>query len=91
MSIEAELQALEQELLQTSVRKDAARVAALLAENFREFGTSGRVFTKAEIIAALLEEVPAILSMQDMQCVQLAENIALVTYRTRKVQAGAPA
>jgi hypothetical protein len=50
------LEDLERELLQSSTRKNAARVADLLADNFREFGTSGKAYNKSEIIAHLQSE-----------------------------------
>ncbi len=91
MPIAEALQALEQELLTASVRKGSACVASLLAADFREFGSSGRVFTKAEIIEALRDEAPATFQMQDFGFVPLAEGVALVTYRVTKWQNGVPA
>jgi hypothetical protein len=39
------LKALESEPLTNTTRKNAARVASLLADIFREFGSSGRVYS----------------------------------------------
>jgi hypothetical protein len=47
---------LEQQLLQPSTRRDATALTSLLAEDFREFGSSGRVYTRQQIIDALATE-----------------------------------
>jgi hypothetical protein len=42
---------LENKLLLSTTRKSAGTVAEMLADGFREIGKSGRIFSKAEIIA----------------------------------------
>jgi hypothetical protein len=74
----------EEQLLQTSVRKNAAMVSSLLSEEFCEFGSSGRMFTKAEVIRSLQAAWPASISTTDWQVQMLTEQIALVHYRCRK-------
>jgi len=78
------LEALERELLQNSTRKNAERVSQLLASGFREFGSSGKVYSKADAIAALLTESLIDQSMSDFAVVSLTPEIALVTYRATK-------
>ncbi len=46
-------------LLSPAVRRDPAQVQALLDPDFVEVGASGRLWTRAELIAALAEERPA--------------------------------
>ena len=79
----AELRRLEESLLDSAVRHDADRMRELLAEDFLEFGSSGRVWTRKSIIDLLATEVnflpPAI---EEFQCSFLSENVALVTYHT---------
>jgi hypothetical protein len=53
MNLTARLQHLEERLLDPIVRSDPAQFAALLADDFREFGSSGRSYTKAEMLAHL--------------------------------------
>ena len=53
-SVSAHLRACELALLDPIVRCDRARVAALLAEDFEEFGSSGRIWSR-EAILSLLE------------------------------------
>ena len=83
----AHLQALELVLLDPATRRDSARVAALLADDFEEFGSSGRVWSRAAILDLLATEEYVSPTMEDFRCSLLAENVALVTYRT--VSAGA--
>lgn len=77
------LRMLEESLLDSNVRRDGNRLRELLAEDFLEFGSSGRVWTRRAIIEMLDTETnffpPAI---EEFQCSLLAEDVALVTYRT---------
>ena len=81
VSIEAHLRSLEEKLLQPDVRKAATELDALLAEGFIEFGSSGRVFDKQEIIDALRSESPAHLSLTDFKALLLGPGVVLTTYR----------
>lgn len=47
---------LEERLLASETRANPDAVSALLTEDFREFGCSGRTFTRDEIVHALLTE-----------------------------------
>jgi hypothetical protein len=78
------LQQLEEELLHADVRHDPERLTALIADDFREFGTSGRVFDKTSILRELATESPAELSLSSFLCQQLAPDVALVTYRSQR-------
>jgi hypothetical protein len=81
VSIEAHLRTLEEELLQPDVRKTATRLDALLAEGFIEFGSSGRVFDKQDIIDSLGSESPTRRSLTDFRAVALGPGVVLTTYR----------
>jgi hypothetical protein len=76
---------LEEQLLDSNVRTCAATVANLLADDFVEFGSSGRVFNKQQIIASLQQEDGACRrSMHDFQMSRLAPGIILATYRVSR-------
>jgi hypothetical protein len=85
------LRHLEEQLLSASVRRSAERVAALLVDDFVEFGGSGRVFDKAQIVADLAAEPltmsPVLRSLREFRVRKLAPDVALVTYRA--VRSGA--
>jgi hypothetical protein len=79
------LRSLEEELLQPDVRKSADRVGRLLADDFIEFGSSGRVYNKARIIEALQHETSdptTRVRLTNFAARQLAPGVVLVTYRT---------
>lgn len=82
-AVAARLRQLEQSLLDPAVRHDRSRMLALLAEDFLEFGSSGRVWTRKTIIDLLAKEtafVPP--QIEEFNCALLAPELALVTYRT---------
>lgn len=81
LSIEKHLRMLEEELLQSDVRKSATRLDALLANEFIEFGSSGRVFDKQQIMESLKAESPARRSLTDFKALPLGHGVVLATYR----------
>jgi hypothetical protein len=83
--IGAHLHLLEQTLLDPAVRRDRARVAALLAEDFLEFGSSGRVWTREAILELLATESYDPPAMEDFRCDLIGQDAALVTYQTVRV------
>lgn len=83
----AHLQACEQALLDPALRRDRTRVSALLTEDFLEFGSSGRVWTREQILELLETEDYQPPTMEDFECALVADGIALVTYRTVRADA----
>jgi hypothetical protein len=86
-NLTAHLFHLEQQLLEPSTRRDPVALTSLLAEDFREFGSSGRIYTRQQIIDALAVESPHTITLSDPFCQQLAEDIALLTYRSTRTLA----
>jgi hypothetical protein len=86
------LQSLEEHLLDPAVRRDSEAVAALLADDFLEFGSSGRIFDKASILEDLKSEPPRPASvLTNFKTRELAPNIILATYKaTRRNETGEP-
>jgi hypothetical protein len=84
------LQRLEEELLQPATRSNPEAVAALLHDDFREFGSSGRTYTKPEILAELATEPPRIITLTDFACSFPSPEVALVTYRSTRITPGSP-
>jgi hypothetical protein len=77
----ADLRLLEEQLLRPAFRNDRAAVAALLADDFVEYGSSGRVFTKEEILDLLAAESPQHIELADFAARLLAPGVAFVTFR----------
>lgn len=82
--VAALLQSLEEQLLEPATRTNPAAVATLLADDFREFGASGRIFTKPEILAELAAELPSTITLTDFTCTRPSLDVALVTYRSTR-------
>ena len=79
-----ELQLLEEQLLQADFRRDREAVSRVLAEEFREFGSSGQVYDKARILDLLQDEPPFTAQLSNFQATLLADDVAQVTYQTSR-------
>jgi hypothetical protein len=74
---------LETSLHKKEVRSSPAAVAALLADDFIEFGSSGRVYNKMAVIELLRTEAVAAdqkITVEKFVVRELSPNVALVTY-----------
>jgi hypothetical protein len=95
-SIEHELRKLEECLLRPEVRRDSVACARLLTDDFCEFGSSGTIFTKSQILQALEKEAletepPTHFLIDDFRVRILAPDAAFVTYRaTRRSETERP-
>lgn len=73
----------EEALLAPAVRSDRARLESLLAPDFTEIGQSGRLWTRGEIVAALVGDTtplpPAVLTEREVRPV--GPDTVLLTYR----------
>ena len=76
-----ELQRLEEELLRPDVRRFPEKMAALLANAFVEFGSSGRRYGKADLLATAAHLEEGWRSRREFAATALAPSIALVTSR----------
>jgi hypothetical protein len=79
---------LECSLMDPVFRKDRERVSSLLTEEFREFGSSGLIWTREAILDKLATEqeltTPEVL---DFAIRQLGPETVLATYRTLRTNA----
>ena len=73
---------LETHLHRRAVRNSLEEVAELLADDFVEFGSSGRVYDKAQAIAALSTDEGEAPKVHDFAIKALASAVVLVTYRS---------
>src|SRR5215510_7503934 len=79
---EQTLRNLEERLLLPCVRASPDEVATLLADEFIEFGSSGRIYDKQQIILLLQEEQgEAQLTLVEFSARRLSADVVLVTYR----------
>ena len=85
------LRYLEEQLLQPDVRGSSEKLSALLADEFVEFASSGQAFTKAQVVEALRNEIPARRSLSDFRVALLSNDIAFATYRLTRASDSDPA
>ena len=91
MTVSDHLKQLEEALLSNAVRKDPEQLAALLADDFCEFGSSGRTFSRVAILDELrVESTDRQVTLTDFSCRMLSPEIALVTYRSVRLTPAAP-
>ena len=87
------IRSLEERLHDPAVRNTPEMVAALLTDDFLEFGRSGGVYGKEEVIRSLAAErsrKPLELTAYGYETRPLAAGVLLLTYRTTRKQEGAP-
>jgi hypothetical protein len=75
------LRELEASMAKPEIRRSPEQLSRLLADDFREFGGSGRMFNKGQIVEALQNQPPLELWLDDFQVKCLSADLALVTYR----------
>jgi len=88
MDLTTHLKSLEEQLLDPLTRKDSHALANYLTDDFQEFGSSGRIFSKASVISELAIESPRQLSLDNFQIYPLSSEIVLVTYISTRIAAG---
>jgi hypothetical protein len=71
---------LELRLLEPEVRADRAEVERLLHPEFREFGSAGRVWDRASMVATLAEDPGPRAQATEVKARLLAPDVVLVTY-----------
>jgi hypothetical protein len=77
---------LEEKLLTASMRTSTEAVAELLADEFVEFGSSGRILNKRQILDSLKQDDGRCLrSLCDFETTFLAPGIVLVKYRVLRI------
>ncbi|WP_422367372.1 DUF4440 domain-containing protein [Pelagibius sp.] len=84
--IAEELRALEVRLMDPLVRRSPREVDSLLADDFIEFGSSGRIYDKPTMIEAL-QQAPGFdgpRTITEFNARELSPSIMLVTYRIRE-------
>ena len=78
-----ELERLEESLWLESTRFDREYMDDLLAPEFFEFGRSGRVWSRDEVVTHPEVTIDALLPLADFAVHVIGDEVALVTYRSR--------
>ena len=74
---------LEKKLLDPALRRQPEQLAPLLADDFVEFGSSGRSYDKKQVLYLLRRQLAARLTIEEFHLVELSPDAALVRYRAR--------
>ena len=74
------LEELELVLLNSAGRSDATLLDRLIADDFTEVGTSGRIFGKSEVLARLPSETGVSFHAEQLMVNLLSPTVGLVTY-----------
>ncbi len=75
---------LERRLHEPEIRADSQELDNLLADSFREFGASGKVYSKQEIVDSLLSNPGLKLDVENEVVTAIAPTVCLVTYTSVK-------
>jgi hypothetical protein len=78
--LQQHLHTLEERLLHPDREADRNALTALLAPDFKEFCTSGRIFNLEQLTNALLTSTPRPATMSYFYVTPLAKDAALATY-----------
>ena len=76
------LQRLEEELWREETRFDVSRMEEVIAEDFLEFGRSGRIYQRADTLAVPSTPIEAVIPLPDFDARLLAEGVAQVTHNS---------
>lgn len=82
------LQKLEEALWRSETRFDPDFMERVLAEDFSEFGRTGRTYTRQEIITSPSQPIDAVLPLPNFQARLLTDDIALINYNSVTTYAG---
>ncbi len=77
------LRQLEESLWRSETRFNREYMDRILAPDFFEFGRSGRIYQRADTLAAPFAEIKAKLPLDDFAVYLIDMNVALVTYTSR--------
>ena len=75
------IKSLELELVNPATRKNTDRLDALLSDDFEEFGSSGRVYSKQDILRILPSSNSVSYKLSGFRFVDLSKDCILAKYR----------
>ncbi len=83
-----ELRELEESLWRTETRFDRAYMDRVLSPDYLEFGRSGKVYTREEVLGVPSQEIEARLPLRNFKVHPISEDVVLVTYVSEVVSNG---
>lgn len=82
---------LEEKLIKPVTRQSITELAALLADSFIEYGSSGRIYYKPDVVTALQSTSPSQITITDFHVRKLGTDAVLVTYKATRLGSGTDA
>lgn len=77
---------LETSLLKPEVRSSYEQLNILLSDDFREFGSSGLVYTKQNVLERLTSNTDKVVyTLSDFKVVALSEDIVMANFKTDRI------
>ena len=73
---------LEESLLDPEVRWSPSRLSALIAEDFLEFGASGRIYVKQDVLDASGQLPDVFTPLSEFELLTATAELAVVAYRS---------
>ena len=74
------IEALERSLLDSSIRQSTEQLGKLIADDFLEFGSSGKIYNKQDCFKP--DEYPRKFVVSDFKIKELSKDVTLATYKT---------
>ena len=75
------IKSLELELVNVATRKNKDRLCELLSDDFEEFGSSGKVYSKRDILNILPSSKSVIYELNDFRFINLSGDCILAKYK----------
>ena len=75
-----EIESLERELVDPKIRMDNGRIQELLSDDFLEFGSSGKVIRRCDVMSAASKPNATTYQLSGFKFKMLGEEHVLVTY-----------
>jgi hypothetical protein len=82
MEIYREIESFERELVDPEIRKDSERIAELLSAEFMEFGSSGKVYRKRDVLDSAKRPGSATYQLSGFAFKKLGDKHILVMYQS---------
>jgi hypothetical protein len=78
--LKEKIRMLEERLIRPEVRGCAEELSELIADDFIEYGSSGREYGKKDILRILPNEPPAKMEIEDFHARSLSPEVVLLNY-----------
>jgi len=85
MDLVDELRSLEEALMSQPSRSDRGFLESVLSEGFREFSSSGRVYSRKQVIDAMVRSISFRFRIEEFRAQMHVTGLALVTYRLTQI------